>query len=96
MELNQPEDEPKPGPQALTTHREAENQPEHWLTEQEAVGHDIIFPGRSTSCPTFFTQDTHTLARKWPLSTHTHTPGEITNTGSHTQAQTHMQGNGPH
>ena len=68
----------------------------HWLAEQETVGHDIILPGRSTSCPTFFTQVTHTLGRKWPLSTHTHTPGETTNIDADTQAQTRMQGNGPH
>lgn len=70
--------------------------PFHWLAEQETVGHDIILPGRSTSCPTFFTQVTHTLGRKWPLSTHTHTPGETTNIDADTQAQTRMQGNGPH
>lgn len=39
---------------------------------------------------------THTLTRKWPLSTHTHTPEEITNIDADTQAQTRMQGNGPH
>lgn len=58
--------------------------PFHWLAEQETVGHDIILPGRSTSCSTFFTQVTHTLGRKWPLSTHTLLGKQPTSTRIHT------------
>lgn len=59
-----------------------------WLTEQETIGHDIILPGRSASCLTFFTQETHTthtFDRKWPLSTRK----EITNMDAGTQELTH-------
>lgn len=51
-------------------------------------------PARHSSLKTL--THTHTLVRKWPLSTHTFAPGKITNTDADTQAKTRMQGNGEH
>lgn len=97
--LRQLKDEPKPGLKVQTIHREAESlsvpqanrtgshRPWHHPPREEHFLPDILHSRRS---------HTHTLVRKWPLSTHTLTPGKITNTDADTQAKTRMQGNGQH
>lgn len=66
--------------------------PFHWLTEQETIGHDIILPGRSASCLTFFTQETHTThIRQEMASINTHLQGNNQHGCWYTGSDTHLR-----
>lgn len=87
----------KPGAQVLTTYHEAESRPtgsqdrkQSAVTSSSPGG---ALPARHSSLKTH----THSPGNGLYQHTHTHTLlGETTNIDADTQAQTRMQGNGPH
>lgn len=95
--LKQPKCETKPGRKGQTTQREAESRP---VSQAQRTGNCRPWhhsPREEHFLPNILhSRRSHTVVRKWPLSTYTLTPGEITNTKVDTQAETRMQGNGQH